>query len=250
MPNFYIPSSPIAAALGIVDDTWRRFFELLAATVTSQGASLSAVPGVNRFDIATQPALGASDEGYLGFETDTRHLLRWTGTVWEFAPGDVGNLFFRDFAGTPQESGWALCDGSTVDYLTVGATLTLTSITLPNLSGTAAYRKSAAAYTGSIAAAAGSSGATAPALSGSTATEGAHTHTGTTDNTANAVGDVRTVGAYDQYGFGTTQHSHTFTTGAGSAHSHGVGTLAVASHTHGPGTIDPAHLDVLPYFRL
>lgn len=228
MPNFYIPGqSPIATALGIVDDTWRRFFELLASTVTAQGVTLAAVPGVNRFTIATQPTLGVSDEGYLGFEADTRHMVRWTGAAWEFAPGDVGNKFFRDFAGTPQESGWALCDGSSVDYLTLGATLTVTSITLPNLTGSPAYRKSAAAYTGTITAA-----------SGTTASDGAHTHTGTTDNAPNIVGDVRTVGAYDQYGFGTTQHNHTFTTGSG------------GSHTHGPGTIDPAHLDVLPYFRL
>lgn len=251
MASFYIPGGvPIAAALGMVDDTWRRFFELLASTVTAQGVTLAAVPGVNRWVLADQPTLGAGDAGYVAFVSDYGHFVRWTGSVWEFAPGDVGNGFFRAFAITPQETGWALCDGSASDYLVVGgATLSATAITLPDLEGTAAYLKTAAAYSGSIVAGAGASGSTAPGLTGSTASESSHTHTGTTDNTPNATGDTRDTSAVDMYGFSVTQHNHTFTTGAGSAHSHGVGTLAVDSHTHGIGTLDPSHLNVLPYFR-
>lgn len=226
--QFYIPGQvALVSAQGLIDDTWRRFLELLATTVTSQGVTLATLPGANRWALADQPTLGVSDAGYVAFVTDYGHFVRWTGTVWEFAPGDVGNGFFRDFAITPQEVGWYLCDGTATDYLVVGgATLTTAAITPPNLAGSPAYRKSSAAYTGTI-----------QAASGATSSDGAHTHTGTTDNAPNIVGDVRTVGAYDQYGFSTTQHSHTFTTGSNGA------------HTHGPGTLDPAHLDVKVYFR-
>lgn len=248
--DFYIPGQvPIASSFGVVDDNWRRFFELLASTVTSQGASLAAVPGVNRWALADQPTLGVSDTGYVAFVSDYGHFVRWDGSAWEFAPGDVGNGFLRAFTIAPQEVGWGLCDGSSYDYLVVGgATLTTASVTTPDLAGSAAYLKSAAAYTGAVAAGAGASGATAPTISGSTATEAGHTHAGTTDNTPNIVGDTRVAGT-DLYGFSTTQHNHTFTTGAGSAHSHGVGTLAVGSHTHGLGTLDPSHVDVLYYVR-
>jgi hypothetical protein len=202
---------------------------------------------VNRFTIATQPTLGAGDAGYLGFEADTGHFVRWTGAAWEFAPGDVGNGFFRPFAITPQETGWVACNATVSSYLKVGgATLTLQAFTTPNLAATPAYLKHAAAYTGTVNAAAGASGSTA--ITGSTASESSHTHSGTTDTTPNAVEGSRTT-LDGIFGFGTTQHSHTFTTGAGSAHSHAVGSLAVDAHTHAIGSLDVAHLDVLFYFR-
>ena len=108
--------------------------------------------GVMRATRANQPTdLGTNDTGLLLFVSDFGHLMRWTGTAWEFAEGDVGNGFFRDFAVNPPESGWQLCDGTVTTYLTLsGATLTTTSFTTPNLTGTAAYRKSATAYSGTV----------------------------------------------------------------------------------------------------
>lgn len=247
----YLPTqNPLTSEGGLVTQVWLRYFETQSSALAEAKTALAAVPGVNVWALAGQPALAAGDAGYVAFVTDYGHFVRWTGTVWEFAPGDVGNGFFRAFAITPQEVGWGLCDGSSYTYLVVGgATLTTGSITTPNLSGTAAYLKAGGAYTGTIAAASGASGSTAPGITGSTASESSHTHTGTTDNTPNATGTTRDTLAIDMYAFSVTQHNHTFTTGAGSAHSHGVGTLAVDSHTHGIGTLDPAHVDVLYYVR-
>lgn len=247
MPNFHIPNAPISLVGGIIHETWRRLLEQLAATVTSQGTALASVPGVNRWALASQPTLGAGDAGYVAFVSDYGHFVRWTGTAWEFAPGDAGNGFFSMRPLAPQEVGWQLCDGTATDYLVVGGgTLTASAFTTPNLNGSAAYLKAAAAYTGTINAAGGASGATAPALSGSTASESSHTHTGVT-GTENQSTSATLSGALDP--LPSPNHTHNFTTGAGSAHSHGVGTLAVASHTHGIGTLDPANLATLVYFR-
>ena len=85
--------------------------------------------------VGSQPTLTGADAGYLAYVTDYGHLVHWTGTVWEFAPGDVGNKFRRDFMGAPQEVGWQLMDGSATTYLTVGAaTLTTSAYTTPDWS--------------------------------------------------------------------------------------------------------------------
>ena len=240
----------------------------LLKTLNNDLATVEAVQ-IRRWALADQPTLAAGDSGYLAFVTDYGHLVRWTGTVWELAPGDVGNRFMRFFVGAPQDSAfWQLADGTATTFLTLGgATLTTTAFTTPNVpAGT--FIKVLAAFTGLIEAAiapalsgstaaeaththaagavsgstalgsgvvTGASGADAPAVSGSTAAEAAHTHTGTTGNNDSTIG--RTAGA----DLGPNQpHVHDFTTGAGSSHTHGAGTLAVASHTHGAGTYEMA----------
>lgn len=206
--------------------------------------------------------LGADDAGFLLQITDYGHRVRWSGTAWDFAPGDQGNAYFQDFAVAPS-TGWKLCDGTATTYLVMGVTIAATAFTTPNLSGTAAYRKSAAAYSGTITAAtapglSGDTGSTAPAvsgdtgataptisgnvagntatISGATANESAHTHavSGTTSGP-----DTTTLEGTGVAGAASSTHTHTLnvTSGAGSAHSHGVGTLAVNSHDHGVGTL-------------
>lgn len=198
--------------------------------------------------------LGPEEQGLLYYVTDYGHLVRWTGTVWAFAPGDVGNGFFRDYAITPQEVGWAMCDGSTVSYLVVGGvTLTSANIVLPNLSGSPAYRKSAAAYTGTIIAA-----------GGSVANESAHTHSHdhtlpNTDNESAHFHSLSTTLNTAALGAGASPYVQSIDNGgntqAGSAHHHtfssntGSDATAGSAHAHTVGTIDVAHLNVLPYFR-
>jgi hypothetical protein len=116
--------------------------------------------------------LGAGDAGFLWSVTDYAHLLRWTGTGWEFL--DAAGNYIAGCAGAPGGSGWQLCDGSATSYLQVAAGIA---------SATAAYLKFGAGYSASIAAAtvptAGGASATAAVASGSGATpaSGAHVHT-------------------------------------------------------------------------
>lgn len=243
---------------------------------------------IRRWALADQVTLAAADAGYIAFVTDYGHLVRWSGTVWEFAPGDVGNKFRRDFMGAPQEVGWQLMNGDATTYLTVGAaTLTATAFTTPNLTATPAFHKSIAAYTGAITAAGGASATeaghthAAGAVSGSTASESSHTHaagavSGSTASEASHVhgsgasvqadapdgaDPVVTTWANSSPSASAGAHSHTAgtlavgTSGAGSAHDHGAGSLAVgtsgagSAHSHGIGTLEPIQIGWLPYFR-
>src|SRR3990167_5423248 len=241
---------------------------------------------IHREALADQPTLGTADAGYLLFVTDYGHLVRWTGTAGEFAPGDVGNRFLRFFVGAPQDGTfWQLADGTATTFLTVGgATLTTTAFTTPNITA-GTFVKVLAAYTGTIEAAiapalSGATGGTAPALTGSTAAEASHTHnTGNLNHAHSVLADHNTTGpsattTVDQTLAGATvavasdTHTHPITenitteftnpattTGVGSSHLHAAGTLAVDSHTHPVGTLvgdtaaRPPSLGLLAYFR-
>src|SRR5947207_9997037 len=92
----YLPSTHPVVYLtsGVITYDWLAFFQSLSTLAVT----VNAIPGQHLFALAGQPALGASDAGYVAYLTDYGHFVRWTGTVWQFAPGDVGNGFFRDFA--------------------------------------------------------------------------------------------------------------------------------------------------------
>lgn len=225
--------------------------------------------------------LGTADVGLLLQVADYGHLMRWSGTVWEFAPGDSGNGYIKDCLVPPQQEGWALCDGQGTSYLRSGnATLFATSITTPNELSTGVYHKSgatptigvqaavAATISGSVATeAAHTHGVTVPAQS--SADESAHTHAVDPPNTTSDGGWPFTT--VDQNLDATTidvssyPHTHDtniapFTSGAGSAHHHTVGAQSVTSgggsaHGHTVGSLvnnlaaEPPHITVLRYFR-
>lgn len=72
--------------------------------------------------------LTSEDAGQLIALRPYGHVLRWTGTLWQFAPGDLGAGSLQTF-GTgvvPQGDGWVLCNGQTTDYLIVGASVLTT----------------------------------------------------------------------------------------------------------------------------
>lgn len=97
-------------------------------------------------------ALGANDTDLLIRVTDYEHVLQWSGSAWNWGPGDSGSGYFSDFAVAPTGNGWHLCDGSSgVGYLQHDGTLG--TLTLPNTDSTPAYRKGTNGYSNSIAAA-------------------------------------------------------------------------------------------------
>lgn len=212
-----------------IESNWaamQTWISKLTDTVTSIVDEVNALGGrtVRIFDtIAQVPgAFGPADAGTLVYVNDYQHLLRWTGTAWSFADG--GNRFIALFTAAPG-AGWSLCDGSSQGYLVLGSTLTVGSLTLPNLAGSPAYLKSANAYSGTIVGAAGSSAGSTASLSGVTGGPNAHI----------------TIREKDPADFTESIPSDT--------HTHGAGTLSVDSHSHGVGSLDMAHLNVLPYFR-
>lgn len=181
------------------------------------------------------------DTGFLFYATDYAHTWRWTGTTWEYAPGDRSSGEIAWFTANPG-TGWVLCNGSSVTRTT--ATAGTSAFTTPNLIG--AYAKGASTYTGTLVATSNGT------ISGSTASEAAHTHGIDHDHppfmsAETVVDNAFNSGPYD----GVAQHhkhsidvpAYTGTSGAGSAHSHGAGTLALSGS-------DPAHVDLLPYYRI
>jgi hypothetical protein len=64
IPQALVPI--IENAGGIVGQIWRRFFESIVSSITTLTTAVNAVPGVNVFTVATQPALGAGDAGTSG----------------------------------------------------------------------------------------------------------------------------------------------------------------------------------------
>ncbi len=188
--------------------------------------------------LAQQPTgLGPADAGLLyQVLAPYNHTVRWSGTVWEFAPGDCGNGYLADRVIAPQEAGWALCDGAATDYLKVGgATLTAQAFTTPVMLG--AFRKGASTYTGAVIAA---SGATTSAATGTTNLDGptvtvlgGPTATGAADRAlyANLDGPTATVGA-DRSLLATSSANPEGWSSSEGHHSHTGWVDGVGDHSH------------------
>ena len=174
----------------------------------------------------------------LAYVFDYNHTLQWTGTGWEWGPGDGGSGMFAPFAFAPSGLGWHACDGSTgVLYLKSDGTTG--TVTLPNTVSTPAYMKAGASYSPTI------SAGTPPTIS-------APTFTGT------PVTPTGTVGAIAQTTTGGVNVAVTsVTTVAVESHTHPAPSLSMNSLTPA-GTIsapvatssgDPSNFGVLLYFR-
>lgn len=152
-------------------------------------------------------------------------------TGWEYAPGDrmAGEIAW--FNADPM-TGWALCNGSAVTRTT--ATAGTAAFTTPNLIG--AYAKGGSVYTGAVVPASGS------VSSGTTGTEASHTHAVDGFTGLPSEGKGFTAGAVGA-SVDTHYHAVHITSAAGSAHSHSISGLTLSG-------VEPAHVDLLPYFRL
>lgn len=78
--------------------------------------------------------------------TDYVHILQWTGTAWQWGPGENGSGMLQGFAVAPG-AGWHVCDGSSVNYLKSDGTTG--SVTTPNPL-TPSYMKYGGSYVSGI----------------------------------------------------------------------------------------------------
>lgn len=98
--------------------------------------------------------LGINNANLLVEVTDYRHILRWTGTGWEWGPEDPGvhPILFLPVDPNPT-TGYQLCDGTTVDYLkSDGTTGSFATPDLTSAANKAAYLKFADTVAGPTAA--------------------------------------------------------------------------------------------------
>lgn len=247
--SYYPAETPVVTVPGgYVTPPWDAFFQTLSALELV----VNAIPGVHVDTLVNQPSLGAGDVGYLFFVSDYAHFVRWSGTVWDWFDGDRPGKI-EDYAIDPG-TGYHVCDGTATTYLvTGGVTLTTTAFTTPNLTGTAAYRKSAAAYTGTINAASGSTGTgstgTGTTGTGTTGAGSAHHHT-QNFNAGVTAGGVAAPSA--AAGGISLQASVVGNTDDESAHTHSVPALSVPSLSVpalGVGSLDMPNVGMLPYVR-
>src|SRR5215469_5800097 len=98
------------------------------------------------------PATGTVSLGtapILAYVTDYNHTLQWTGTGWEWGPGESGSGMLVSFAIAPTGNGWHACDGSSgVHYLKADGTTG--TVTLPNTVSTPAYIRETFGYNNTI----------------------------------------------------------------------------------------------------
>ena len=115
-----------------------------------QNNSWCYVGGVFKAAFASAPVgLVANDSGFLWNVSDYAHLLRFTGTGWEFV--DAAGGYIEGRVVIPDGSGWQLCDGSVTHYLHILAgVVSEVAFTTPNWTGASpqVYLRFGAAYSG------------------------------------------------------------------------------------------------------
>ncbi len=125
---------------------------LFLRTVTDYLSDLSdriasAVLSINRITMlqATQSQLAGLPglvKGSLVEVTDYQHVLRWTGSAYEWGPGESGSGMIQFFDAAPTGVGWKLIDGLGDDGSAIGA---LHPIKILNADGTTRDNITAAA---------------------------------------------------------------------------------------------------------
>lgn len=140
MPNPILEDSTVPTndkvlqELGLVSRAWLNFFLWIKRRIIALGQGPMQV---TQAQIAGM-GLNSSNVGFLIWVTNYNHLLRWSGTAWDFAPGYERSNWYALFEATgpqpPMGSGWVLADGSTVNVLNADGTIT--SVTIQTIADT------------------------------------------------------------------------------------------------------------------
>lgn len=106
--------------------------------------------GMLKANFAAGPSgLGIADTGLLWSVSDYAHIVRWTGTGWEFV--DTPGRYIAFMTSPPDGNGWQVCDGSATHYLAVaGGLMAEVSFTTINWIGASpqVYPRFGASYSG------------------------------------------------------------------------------------------------------
>lgn len=152
----YVGTHEQRLALGARDVDEGTIFQESDRTVTYMALTSGSarkwryIGGVHRCALASLPADLATDElqdstGLLAITTTYAHVHRWTGSAWEWGPGETGSAFVQGFAIAPG-TGWKLCDGSGSPVTYEKADGTTATVAVPDMRGF--FPVYAAAYAG------------------------------------------------------------------------------------------------------
>lgn len=222
--------SPANYALGILFFETDRLVVYIVQSVSSV-KKWKYLGGVMQSTQSGLPAdLGTTDINFLVNVTDYGHVLQWTGTGWQWGPGDNGSAYIQGFLDDPTGNGWHLCDGSAnVNYLK--STGALGTQTLPNLASSPAFLQYGATASPTINAAVAPTFTGTPftpsgTLSAPTLTMNSYTPTGSIS--MNFFTPVGTVSAPIFTGSST----NTSDDNAGGGNAPGTGSEIVSLHPH------------------
>ncbi len=175
-----------------------------------------------RDTLSALPSLSTADAGLLVEVTDYDHVLRWSGSAFEWGTGNPSpSGIYGLFETAPTTAGWQICDGSTVARLNADGTTT--NVAVPDVT-TARYLKG------------GLTAAAVAAASGNTANTTATNNSATTGVTVDAHPVIERLDdagagiwvldaqADAQHTVNDPGHNHTQ-----NAHNHGPGSLELAS---------------------
>ncbi len=240
---------------GILHHIYWLFLNGMQSVVVKMATAIDVRQSVQADLAVLALTLGSKNAGLLVEVTDYRHVLRWSGSVWTWGPGEDGR---HDIVGLPVDpddtTGWQLCDGTTVAYLKGdGTTANFATPDLTSAANKAAYLKLGTPVAGPNAATAPGftgSGATTGATSGGTpaGTVAAPTFTGnainfTTNAAVSAVGVTFLTGPVSPTPTGTNS-APAFTGSALGTHTHSVTATGTVDATG-----EPRNYELRPWFR-
>jgi hypothetical protein len=223
--------------------SWIQWFQAATTQLVAQleAIAASAITDFTQSNLPTN--LTVNQKGFLISVSDYAHILRWTGSGWTWGPGDPGSGYIAPFLSAPTQTGWHLCDGSTVNKLNADGTLT--SVVLPNYTTTAYLKLGTVLAMGPNA----PSGTTA-AISGGTpsGTNSIPTFTGTPATTSIESADTANVAVTGATSVAAANHTHTVTP-AGTVSAPTFAGTALPPHAHGPGTLDLENTQLMAFYR-
>lgn len=113
---------------------WYQFFNDARNFMKAFRAAPKQVSQADIAKLGIKLAQGGVDKiGIQIWEPTFGHLLRWSGSAWEFSPSDNGSGYTVTFLAPPTIAGWVQCSGQTVSFLLSDGTLG--TQVLPNTPG-------------------------------------------------------------------------------------------------------------------
>lgn len=224
-----------------IGESWVSWFQTVGTQLIQQleAIAASAIEPVTQATLPTN--LTVNQKGFIVEVSDYAHTLRWTGSGWEWGPGDSGSGYLAPFLAAPAQAGWKLCDGSTVKQLNGDGSLS--DVTLPDYT-TAAYLK--LGKTASIGPNAPSGASEAVSAGTPAGTNSAPVFTGTPGTTG--VDSADTVASAGAVSVSAGAHTHPFTP-AGTVSAPVFSGNLLPTHSHGAGTLELENTQLLAYFR-
>jgi hypothetical protein len=216
----------------------RKIWLLLEGYGTPMTGTINPDEKPDDLDDGTDIVLNTDDTGFRFHSTDFEREFRWSGLIWEDAPGEPARQQIVFYQATPDRAGWAPCNGATTSLSTSGGDVV--AFTPPDLMSPQYFLRSnsSAGGTGGSYTHTHGDGSLGADSGGAASTGDASPGTGGPSATTNVTPDGTAV-ASSGHTHSVNAHSHSTPN-----HTHGV------SGTTGAADTQPQFYDAMPWIRL